>query len=176
MNVLVRTAEPADFAAVASLTTAVYLADGLVSGPEDAYLAVLGDVRRRAEVAELLVAEDPSRPGGLWGAVSLSVAGGELAEVAGEGEAEFRMLAVAPERRGHGVGEALVRECLRRASSAGRRRVVISCQSHLHTAMRLYRRLGFVRAPERDWEPVPGVKLWVFAGELPAQRDGEHNI
>ncbi|WP_370592648.1 GNAT family N-acetyltransferase [Streptomyces sp. NBRC 109706] len=108
------------------------------------------------------------------------MAGGELAEVAGEGEAEFRMLAVAAERRGRGVGEALARERLRRASAAGRRRVVISCQSQLHTAMRPCRPLGLVRAPERDWKPVPGmpeaVKLWAFAGELPAQRDGEHNI
>ena len=29
-------------------------------------------------------------------------------------------------------------------------------------AHRVYERLGFVRAPERDWEPVPGVHLIAY--------------
>ena len=35
-------------------------------------------------------------------------------------------------------------------------------------AHRLYERLGFVRAPGRDWTPVPGVDLWAF--ERPVHR------
>ena len=34
-------------------------------------------------------------------------------------------------------------------------------------AHRLYERLGFVRAPDRDWGPVPGVDLVAFRKELP---------
>ena len=34
-------------------------------------------------------------------------------------------------------------------------------------AHRLYERLGFVRAPERDWSPVRDLDpLWVFTREL----------
>ena len=29
-------------------------------------------------------------------------------------------------------------------------------------AHRLYARLGFVRIPERDWSPFPGVDLWAL--------------
>jgi hypothetical protein len=30
----------------------------------------------------------------------------------------------------------------------------------------VYRRLGFVREPERDWSPIPGVDLVAFALDL----------
>jgi hypothetical protein len=35
------------------------------------------------------------------------------------------------------------------------------------TARRLYERLGFQRAPELDWSPVPGVNLLALRRELP---------
>jgi hypothetical protein len=34
------------------------------------------------------------------------------------------------------------------------------------SAHRIYERLGFRRAPERDWSPVPGVDLMAFALRL----------
>jgi hypothetical protein len=33
-------------------------------------------------------------------------------------------------------------------------------------AQRLYQRLGFTRLPDRDWSPVPGIELLVYAVEL----------
>jgi hypothetical protein len=33
----------------------------------------------------------------------------------------------------------------------------------MRAAQAIYARLGFVRRPERDWEPVPGVHLLGFA-------------
>ncbi|MER6536894.1 hypothetical protein ABT215_24450, partial [Streptomyces sp900105755] len=33
--------------------------------------------------------------------------------------------------------------------------VVLSTQPTMHTAHRLYERLGFVRTPDRDWNPLP---------------------
>jgi hypothetical protein len=35
-------------------------------------------------------------------------------------------------------------------------------------AHRLYERLGFHRLPERDWSPVPGVDLLVYARDIQA--------
>ncbi|MGK5529062.1 GNAT family N-acetyltransferase [Streptomyces sp. URMC 129] len=181
MDITIRDARPEEYGAVGELTAQVYLGDGLLTfGEADEYLTELRDAARRAARAELLVAVDGAADGGaegeLLGTVTFVGDGGELAEVAAEGEAEFRMLAVRPEARGRGAGEALVRACLRRARARGLRRVVLSSQSHLHTAHRLYRRLGFVRAPERDWEPIPGFTLHAFAVDLAPGRDQRHNI
>lgn len=30
-------------------------------------------------------------------------------------------------------------------------------------AHQIYRRLGFVRTPERDWYPIPGLKLLTYS-------------
>jgi hypothetical protein len=32
----------------------------------------------------------------------------------------------------------------------------------MRVAHRVYERLGFRRAPERDWSPVPGIELLAF--------------
>ena len=76
------------------------------------------------------------------------------------------MLVVDPVTRGRGVGELLVRTCLERARAAGKRRMVLSTDPRMTAAHRLYERLGFVRLPERDWSPLPGVQLMAYALEL----------
>ncbi|MFF1625069.1 GNAT family N-acetyltransferase [Streptomyces sp. NPDC058272] len=90
------------------------------------------------------------------GGVTFVPDGGPMADIARPGEAEIRMLAVAPDARGRGAGEALVRACVDRArATEGCVRVVLSTQRTMHTAHRIYQRLGFTRAPERDWNPIP---------------------
>jgi ribosomal protein S18 acetylase RimI-like enzyme len=156
-------AKPEDFDRIAALTVGVYRNEGLA--PE-AYLAQLADVAGRAEHAELLVARDEeAAPTGsdVVGSVALVLAG-EFGEVlASEAEAGFRMLVVDPAVRGRGVGELLVRACLDRARAAGKRRMVLSTDPRMRAAHRLYERLGFTRLPERDWSPLPGVNLMVYA-------------
>ena len=49
--------------------------------------------------------------------------------------------------RGQGVGEALVREGMRRATELGVRTVELTSMPYRESANRLYRRLGFVRKP-----------------------------
>ncbi|MDT0443326.1 GNAT family N-acetyltransferase [Streptomyces johnsoniae] len=175
MDIIIRNAEPGELDRAGELVAATYLGDGLLTfGTEDPYLPTLRDARGRARHAEVLVAAEPA--GELLGCVTFVGAGGPFADIAGPGEAEFRMLAVVPAARGRGAGEALVRACLHRARRLGQRRVVLSSQSRMHTAHRLYTRLGFVRAPERDWEAVPGFPLHVFARELADEGDEQHNI
>lgn len=165
-TLVVRRAEPADHPAVARLTVAAYEADGQLKG-ETGYGAVLADVATRAETGEVLVAVDEAT-GEVLGAVTFVLAGTPYAELSGPGEAEFRMLAVDPAAQGRGAGAALARACVARATELGRTAVVICVRSGMATAAhRLYARLGFVRAPEKDWSPLAGVELLGLRLELP---------
>ncbi|MFF4491960.1 GNAT family N-acetyltransferase [Streptomyces sp. NPDC001544] len=154
MDIRIRRAEPAEYTALGDLTARAYLDDGLLDyGEEDEYLPVLKDVAKRAAAAEVLVAV---RDGELLGGATFVPDGGPVADIAGPGEAEIRALAVDHGARGQGVGEALVRACVDRArATEGCASLVLSTQRSMHTAHRLYERLGFVRTPERDWNPVP---------------------
>ncbi|MFF8654763.1 GNAT family N-acetyltransferase [Streptomyces huasconensis] len=158
----IRHARPEEYEALGALTAQAYLDNGfLVLGAEDPYLAVLRDVPARAAAAEVLVAA--TADGTILGGVTYVSSGGPMADIARESEAEIRMLAVSPRARGRGVGETLVRECVRRAEEAGRTALVLSTQTSMHAAHRLYERLGFVRTPERDWRPIPAVPLLAYA-------------
>lgn len=157
----VRAALPTEFEAVGELTATAYATDGYA---DPHYLATLRDAARRAANAELLVGVDGD--GQLLGTVTYVGDGGAYADLAREGEAEFRMLGVLPGARRRGVAEALVRACIQRAREQGHQRLVLSTQSRMQAAHRLYSRLGFSRAPERDWSPQPDLQLMCFRMEL----------
>lgn len=154
----VRPAEPADFPAVARLTVAAYEADGQLKG-EHGYGEVLADVSSRAASGEVLVAVDEVTDAVL-GSVTFVLPGTRFAELSGPGEAEFRMLAVDPGAQGRGVGAVLAQACVARAVELGCTALVICVRAGMaDSAHRLYSRLGFVRAPEKDWAPAAGVDL-----------------
>ncbi|ARP74366.1 N-acetyltransferase [Streptomyces pluripotens] len=154
MDIVIRRATPDEYDNIGAITARAYLQDGLLDfGESDTYLSELRDVATRAAAAEVLAAV---RGGTVLGAVTFVPSGGPMADIAGPGEAEIRMLAVAHTARGQGVGEALVRACLDRArATEGCVRVVLSTQRDMRTAHRIYERLGFVRTPGRDWNPIP---------------------
>ncbi|MFF0793132.1 GNAT family N-acetyltransferase [Streptomyces spiralis] len=154
MDIVIRPPEPGEYGTLGEITAQAYLGDGLLGfGESDAYLGELRDVARRAAAAEVLVAVAEGR---VLGGVTFVPSGGPMADIARPGEAEIRMLAVARAARGRGAGEALVRACLDRArATEGCVRLVLSTQRTMHAAHRIYERLGFVRAPERDWNPLP---------------------
>ncbi|MET8089089.1 GNAT family N-acetyltransferase [Micromonospora sp. NPDC005220] len=161
----VRSAEPADFPAVARLTVAAYEADGQLKG-EHGYGEVLADVSTRATSGEVLVAVDEVT-GAVLGSVTFVLPGTPFAALSGPGEAEFRMLAVDPGAQGRGVGAALVEACVDRATELNCTAVVICVRAGMaDPAHRLYSRRGFVRSPEKDWSPAPGVDLLGLRLEL----------
>ena len=153
----VRPVLPEEQDAVAALTAQVYIGEGY-SNPE--YEPALRAVGSRVASATVLVAAlGPD----LVGAVTVATRGGEWAEQSSPGEAVIRMLVVSSSARGKGVGEALVRACLDQAREDGCTLVRLSSQTNMQAAHRLYERLGFVRTPSLDWEPIPGLTLITYA-------------
>ncbi len=132
---------------------------------DDAYVAVLRDTASRAAAAALLVAADGDE---LLGTVTFVPDGGPLGEIAAAHETEFRMLAVDPAAQGRGVGQALTQYVLDASRRGGKRDVVCSTLAEMRAAHRVYERLGFRRVPERNWSPVPGIDLIVFAAQVGA--------
>ena len=154
----IRLATDADLEAVGDITVAAYTQFTL--GPDDPYVARLRDSATRAAQAQLWVAEDDD--GTVLGSVTLCPPGSPWREISRPGEGEFRMLAVAPQARGRGVGEALTRHVLALCAAAGEEVVVISSLAEMTAAHRIYARLGFRRLPDRDWSPDDDVHLIAF--------------
>jgi len=165
VSVTVRAATRADHDEIARLTVAAYEADGQLEG-EIGYERVLADVATRAAHGEMFVAvdDDSDKP---LGAVTFVMPGGRYSELAREGEAEFRMLAVDPAAQRRGVARALVEACIDRAAALGCTALVISVRDFAEAAQRLYEKFGFVRQPERDWKPMPQVQLLALYLKLP---------
>ncbi|MFM9135805.1 MAG: thioesterase, FlK family [bacterium] len=153
---LIRTAVPAEWGEIGELCATAYSAGYGLADDEDDYLAVLRDVAGRAAHAEVLVAREGER---LVGTVTILRPGAPMAELAEEGEVEFRFMAVDPAAWGRGLGRALVDAVLARAGGAP---VVCSVIVGNEPAAALYRALGFEAAPNRDREPVPGIVLRAY--------------
>lgn len=164
VSFVVRVAEPADYADAGQVTAAAYHADDLLRRTDGLidleYEAQLTDAGRRAREAELLVAIDDDH---VLGTVTWCPPTSPWRELATRpDQAEFRMLSVAAAGRRRGVGRALVQRCLDRARAEGMREVLLSSLPQMTAAHALYREFGFVRAPELDHSPKPGVRLWAF--------------
>jgi predicted N-acetyltransferase YhbS len=154
-----RRARPEEYDEIGAVTVAAY--EPVLVGAEGTYVERLRNAEARDLEAELWVAVGPDDRE-LLGTVTLCRDGSPWREIAVADEGEFRMLAVAPQAQGQGVGQALARHCIDRFRESGAVGVVLSSTPGMADAHRLYARLGFVRQPERDWEPVPGVRLWAF--------------
>jgi ribosomal protein S18 acetylase RimI-like enzyme len=158
-DVEIRPPRPEEYAAAGEVTVQAYDVDGHLAD-DVGYGARLRDVASRAEQADVFVAVDAA--GDVLGTVTVVQPGSPYAEISRPGELEFRMLAVAPSARGRGVGEALTRAVLDRARALGLRKVVLSSLDGMHSAHRLYERLGFARLAERDWRPFPHISLIAY--------------
>lgn len=154
---VIRPARPDDYDAVGRLLVDAYGPGGMP--PDEPYWQALQDTAARTEDAEVWVADLDGRP---VGTVTWAGRGSSQREVARDGEAEFRMLGVAPAAHGQGVGRALVEAVLDRAREDGYAAVVLSSDAWMSSAHRLYARLGFSRIPDRDWSPTPHVHLLAY--------------
>jgi ribosomal protein S18 acetylase RimI-like enzyme len=123
------------------------------------YFERLGDAGARAERAVVLVA--------LQGEVVVGTVTLELERTLEDAElpaheARLRMLAVAPEWRGRGVGRKLVEACLERARAAGKTEMRLHTMDVMVPAAALYRSFGFERDTDSDFTPAPGVTALAY--------------
>lgn len=149
--------DDAEADAAGRIVESAYFSDGF---SEEEYRPTLLDGRSRARDATLLVAVDEA--GSLVGTVTYVRPGEPYAEVSRPGEAEFRMLGVDPRAQGRGVGRALVQACVERARAEDCTALVMCTDVHMQTAQGLYQRMGFRRAPERDWVPTEVITLIAY--------------
>jgi ribosomal protein S18 acetylase RimI-like enzyme len=164
----IRPIRPAECAALGEICVAAYHSLAFRMVHQDAYDEELRDVARRARSSCVLVAVT-EQAGLLGGVTYVSGPQDPYAEELQEGEAGMRMLAVDPAHQGRGVGRALTLACLDRARAAGRCRLVLHTGAWMPVARHLYESLGFLRVPELDFSPVPGIDLLAYAFDLTAR-------
>ncbi len=137
------------------------------------FLADIVDVRSRLDSADLIVAEVRGR---MVGSVTFYPDGSRSAvEGWPSGWAGIRLLAVHPDARGRGIGRALMNECIRRSRAMGSQVLGLHTTRAMDVARRMYERMGFVRVPEYDFHPSPGVvvmayRLDLWSASTPVQR------
>jgi len=87
--------------------------------------------------------------------------GGTVKEI--ENASGFRLLAVAPEERGQGIGKLLSNECINRAKKRKQKQLFIHSTQSMKIAWGMYEKLGFIRHSAIDFIqgelPVFGFKL-----------------
>jgi ribosomal protein S18 acetylase RimI-like enzyme len=151
---IIRAVRPSEYEIAGELTVEAYRTLG--DAGDEFYERELRDMVGRRDSSEILVAEVGDR---IVGCVTFVDGLTALSEVDDPDAATVRMLGVATEARGRGVGEALMRECSDRARRSGRKRVRLDTRTSMASAQRLYERLEFRRDPDHDWSPAPGILL-----------------
>jgi ribosomal protein S18 acetylase RimI-like enzyme len=157
---VIREAEPSEYEAIGDITVEAYRAAGET---EEGYFPELRDVADRARQVPVLAAVEEGS-GRVLGGVTYVPGPGPYHEGDFGDIASFRMLAVAPDAQGRGVGKALVEDCIARATAAKRPAIGLYTRPFMTTAHRMYEGLGFRRVRELDWEFEPGE--WLFAYRL----------
>lgn len=75
----------------------------------------------------------------------------------------MRLLGVSPRHRNTGAGKALINACVRMARQKGHAQLILHTTQAMHTARRLYEKLGFVRFEDLDFLqqglPIFGFRL-----------------
>lgn len=156
-GLVIRQAAEVDFPEIARITRDAYLGAGYFEDAEHPYMRQVADVAYRAERGTVLLAE---REGRIVGSVTVMAHGDGFEQVAREGEFEFRLLVVDPAVQRTGAATALVAEVETRARQAGATAVVLTTGIDWAAPHALYARLGYERAPERDW-PIPHTDIWL---------------
>lgn len=126
-----------------------------------AFRAKIGNMSALVDTGEVIVVEVE---GQIVGAVAYVGPGVPKAEFFRPEWPIMRMLVVAPDFRGRGIGRALVQECFRRAKRDGASVFALHTSELMDVALPMYQRMGF------KWKSaapmIHGVKYDVYAKEI----------
>jgi predicted N-acetyltransferase YhbS len=154
-EIVVRPARAEDRDAIRAMTLGAYAEYAtLLPQAWEGYRANIVAALARPAPARQVVA---TRAGAIVGAVLLYPSSPVPGRAGRAAVPEVRLLAVTPAARGQGIGEALMRDCIEQARAGGHPALTLHTTAFMQAALRLYGRLGFVRAPELDLEVAPGV-------------------
>jgi ribosomal protein S18 acetylase RimI-like enzyme len=121
----------------------------------------IGNMASLAEAGEIIVAEDEGR---IVGAVAYVGPGVPKADFFRPEWPIMRMLVVAPEVRGLGIGRALAEECISRARRDGASEFALHTSELMQVALPMYQRMGF------QWvsgtPAIHGVEYGVYLKDL----------
>ena len=165
----VRNAKPSEFAEIGQLMVKVY--SGLEGFPKEdeqpKYYNMLRNIGELTSLpgTELLVAVTPD--GTIKGAVvyfsDMQYYGSGGSATREKNAGGFRLLAVGTDARGLGIGKLLTTACIEKAKSQNRKQVIIHTTKAMHTAWRMYEKIGFKRSEDLDFKqgdlPVYGFRL-----------------
>ena len=149
MSIEIREARSDEYATAGAVTAEAYR-EFVHDGDSDwhEYLDRIADVEDRATRTTILVAVEGDQ---LLGSATLELDGRTEAEdgALAPHEAHIRMLGVAPEVRGRGIGRLLMDACERRALGAGRTMVSLHTTQRMQAAQAMYEALGYERGEDR---------------------------
>ena len=149
MAIEIREARPDEYAAAGGVTADAYREFAREGDPDwHAYLERIADVGDRATRTTILVAVDDTR---ILGSATLELDGRTEAEDGplAPHEAHIRMLGVALDARGRGIGRLLMQTCERRAGESGRTLVTLHTTQRMRAAQGMYEALGYERGEDR---------------------------
>jgi GNAT superfamily N-acetyltransferase len=163
-NLIIRDTRPEELDQVSLLLKDAYLQYQKNIPPEafNPLLENIIDVRSRISEAELIVAE---LEGKIIGTVTLYLHPGKE-QPWPEDWAGIRLLGVHPAYRNLGIGRALMEECIRRCKKVGIVTIGLHTTEAMSVAKRMYERMGFIRVPEFDFHPQPGVVVMAYRLDL----------
>ena len=116
------------------------------------YLDQIANVRGRADRTTIIVAVDDRR---IVGSATLELEGRVEPEddpTLEPDEAHIRMLGVAPDQRGTGIGSLLMDVCEARARAAGKTFVTLHTTSRMSAAQAMYASRGYRRGTDRVFD------------------------
>jgi GNAT superfamily N-acetyltransferase len=166
MKPVVRSYEPRDRDGVGAVARAAFAQYAHDYEDWPSFIEGIGRMADLALDADVFVAE---LGGAIVGAVVHVGPGRPRSAIFPDDWSVIRMLVVAPEARGHGIGRSLVAACLRRAREVGAPAVGLHTSPVMASALRMYESIGFVR--DRDLAPIRGVpygRYLLQATDVPA--------
>ncbi|MEE8600164.1 GNAT family N-acetyltransferase [Euzebya tangerina] len=162
MELTIRLATEEELDGVAQLVVDAYAEFAAAMSPDAwaMFARDIANVHGRKHDGDIVVAVDES--GEIVGTVTM------FREWRGvqEGTVAIRLLAVLPDQRNQGIGTALVRWVVEEARASNKGRVVATVMKMMDAIREIVERDGFVRMPELDHEPAPGVRAEGFCLEL----------